>query len=546
MSEIPSQQGALADPSKISTLAARLNARLFDEALEDAESLLAAGVVHPLPMRVVAAARRQAGRFAEAIDLHQRLTAMMPAEPQAWAMLADALFAARRPEDAIGAWDRALALSPDDPGLKCGKAVVLQSLSRLDAAQGLFEQARAMEPARFEASYGLAVIALDRGDLETAETLARSLLAQHADRPASVWLSARTAHARGDASAAIQRTGSLLSRTDIMPEQRADALLLQALALDHLGDVDDAFAAAAKGKAIQREVFAERAAGRENETAKMTRLAAWFAATDQAPWRSAPAAMEMTGSARSHVFLFGFPRSGTTLLEQALAGHPDVSTLEEAPTLAEPYAAFMTSAEGLERLAALSERDARIWRSRYWSEVAARGVVPAGRVFVDKAPAGTLYMPLVAKLFPNARILFAVRDPRDVVLSCFRNNFQLNAMTYAFTDLGETAACYDACMTMAEVYRRVLPLDVREVRHEALLEDFAREVAAVAEFLTIPFIPDMTDIARTASGRAVRTPSATQVREGLNRKGLGRWRAYETQLRPVSPILAPWVERWGY
>jgi hypothetical protein len=67
----------------------------------------------------------------------------------------------------------------------------------------------------------------------------------------------------------------------------------------------------------------------------------------------------------------------------------------------------------------------------------------------------------VAKLFPNAKVLFAVRDPRDVVLSCFRNNFQLNAMTYAFTDLGEAAACYDACMAMAEVYCRVLPLGLR-------------------------------------------------------------------------------------
>ncbi len=188
----------------------------------------------------------------------------------------------------------------------------------------------------------------------------------------------------------------------------------------------------------------------------MRRLAAWFGAADPVPWRTAPMEGVMSGAARTHVFLFGFPRSGTTLLEQALAGHPEVLTLEEAPTLAEPYAEFLATPEGLTRLSTLSAADARIWRSRYWSEVAARGVIPAGKVFLDKAPAGTIYLPLVAKLFPNAKVLFAVRDPRDVVLSCLRNNFQLNAMTYAFTDLAETAACYDACMAMAEVYRRVL------------------------------------------------------------------------------------------
>jgi len=242
----------------------------------------------------------------------------------------------------------------------------------------------------------------------------------------------------------------------------------------------------------------------------------------------------------------GFPRSGTTLLEQVLAGHPDVVALEEAPTFAEAYAEFMTGDDDLRRLAHLSETDAAAWRERYWSVVREHGAEPAGRVFLDKAPAGTLYLPLVAKLFPEAKVLFAVRDPRDVVLSCFRNNFQLNAMTYAFTDLAQTAACYDACMTMAEVYRRVLTLDLREVRHEPLVEDFDGELAAIAAFLGIEVTPSMADIAGTSASRIVRTPSAAQVRAGLNRRGLARWRAYEGELAPVLPALKPWVERWGY
>jgi hypothetical protein len=246
------------------------------------------------------------------------------------------------------------------------------------------------------------------------------------------------------------------------------------------------------------------------------------------------------------VFLVGFPRSGTTLLEQALAGHPDVATLEEAPTLAAAHAEFMGAPQDLERLSKLSADEAAGWRVRYWAEVARHGADAAGRTFIDKAPAGTVDLPLVAKLFPEARILFAIREPRDVVLSCLRNNFQLNAMTYAFTDLQETAACYAGCMALAKVYRAVLRLPWLDVRHEILIDAFEPGLAAICGFLGLELHPAMADVAATARSRPVRTPSAAQVRAGLNSKGVGRWRAYEAELAAVLPVLAPWVERFGY
>jgi hypothetical protein len=317
-------------------------------------------------------------------------------------------------------------------------------------------------------------------------------------------------------------------------------------ALDALGRPSEAFDTAVAGKAIQRRLFSERAGGREGAVARFERIATWFRSADPESWRTAPAATPGPGQAAAHAFLVGFPRSGTTLLEQALAGHSRVAALEEAPTLAAAHAEFMDSPEGLARLAALSPAEAEPWRARYWAEVASRGVEAGGRLFLDKAPAGTVDLPLVAKLFPEARILFAVRDPRDVVLSCLRNNFQLNAMTYAFTGLGEAAACYAACMTLGEIYRALFPLAWLDVRHEALIGDFEPGLAAISAFLGLEPETAMADVAGTARARSVRTPSATQVRAGLNRKGVGRWRAYEHELAPALPVLAPWVARFGY
>jgi hypothetical protein len=233
-------------------------------------------------------------------------------------------------------------------------------------------------------------------------------------------------------------------------------------------------------------------------------------------------------------------------MEQALAGHPKVAALEEAPTLAAAHAEFLAADDGLGRLAQLDPAEAELWRGRYWAEVAAHGAEVRGRVFLDKAPAATEDLPLVARLFPAAKVLFAVRDPRDVVLSCLRQNFRMNAMTYAFTDLAETAACYDACQGLAETYRARLPIELMEVRHEDLVVDFEGGLGRVCGFLGLELDPAMLDVAATAQARVVRTPSAAQVRAGLNSRGLGRWRSYEAELAPVLGVLRPWAERYGY
>ena len=243
----------------------------------------------------------------------------------------------------------------------------------------------------------------------------------------------------------------------------------------------------------------------------------------------------------------GFPRSGTTLLEQALAGHPRVRALEERPTLAEPIDAFLTTgATGLERLARLRAEEAAAWRRRYWAGVRAEGIETEGAVFVDKAPGETANLVLMGRLFPRAKFLFALRDPRDVALSCFRRSFQMNAMTYEFTSLEGAARCYGAVMASAFAARERLPLDLIEVRHEALVEDFEGSLRRICAHIGLDWRPAMADVAATARARQIRTPSAAQVRAGVNAEGVGGWRAYADQMTPALPWLQPWVERLGY
>ena len=122
-----------------------------------------------------------------------------------------------------------------------------------------------------------------------------------------------------------------------------------------------------------------------------------------------------------HVFLLGYPRSGTTLTEQILATIPNVVSLEEAPTLAagEKY----LSSDGIAALVALNEDEVAALRKNYWAVVNAAGIDVSGKTFIDMDPLKGAALPLIARLFPDAKIVIMHRDPRDVVWSCFRRNF---------------------------------------------------------------------------------------------------------------------------
>jgi hypothetical protein len=101
-------------------------------------------------------------------------------------------------------------------------------------------------------------------------------------------------------------------------------------------------------------------------------------------------------------------------------------------------------------------------------------------------------------------------------------------------------------MTFAELARKRLPLAWADVRHEDLIEDVEGELDRILGYLGLCGRESLIDVATTANARPIRTPSATQVRAGLNRRGLGRWHHYSDFLEPVLPALAPWVERFGY
>jgi hypothetical protein len=360
---------------------------------------------------------------------------------------------------------------------------------------------------------------------------------------------ARLVAAGGDHAALKQRAEALLARADVGGETRASAWLLLADALDGEGDHARAFKAYRTGKAEFRRLHAPRFAGAVTALEASERALDRFAAAPAGrPARRAPEPRLEPGpdAPRRHVFLTGFARSGTTLLEQVLGAHPEVVDLEEMPTLDELQRLFLAAEDGPGRLAGLDDKAWASLRADYWARVRGFGAEPAGKVFLDKQPLATVLWPALAAVFPDAKVLFALRDPRDVVLSCFRRAFKINPATFEFTDLERTARLYDASMRMASLARERGLLEVHEVRYERLVEDFEAEVRSACAFLGLDWREEMRGFAERARTRRIKTPSAAQVARGLDTGAAGGWRPYRQALEPVLPILQPWVERFGY
>jgi hypothetical protein len=139
-----------------------------------------------------------------------------------------------------------------------------------------------------------------------------------------------------------------------------------------------------------------------------------------------------------------------------------------------------------------------------------------------------------------------VRDPRDVVLSCFRRRFAMNAGMYEFTALDTSTAYYVAVMSLVQVYREKLALDILETRHEKLIADFDGETRRLCDFLGLQVKDEMRAFAVRARAQNIDTPSGAQVARGLSQAGLAQWRRYQPQLEPVLPMLAPFVAQFDY
>jgi hypothetical protein len=239
-------------------------------------------------------------------------------------------------------------------------------------------------------------------------------------------------------------------------------------------------------------------------------------------------------------------------LEQVLDSHPGLVSSDEReafgrdifPAMWQTDKTPLPTAEALDAIPA--ERLAN-QRARYLNYMAAALNEPIGeRVHLDKNPTMTLLLPGMLRLFPETKLLIALRDPRDVVISCFMQYLPLNTNSVCFLTLERTARRYAHDLGIWLKFRKILTTPWLEIRYEDCVADLEREARRTLEFLGLPWDPAVLEYRERLKTKAVSSPTYEAVSKPLYTTAIGRWKRYRKFLEPCLPILQPFVEAFGY
>jgi tetratricopeptide (TPR) repeat protein len=515
--------------------------RDFAGAAALAERTLADGFEHPMLLNIAATRLEQDGKYHDALKLLERAVAIAPKDIGARNALGLCLQRLDRPGEALYHIDELLKLDAALPFAHASKGNALMALGSLGRARESHLRAFELDPKNFSATAALGSIASHRGQHAEARQWAERTLDIVPGFPDAILAVSAADLAAGNLAAAERRLRDVINEPRASSADRARATGLLADVFDAAGRYEEAFETYAAGNRVWRQIY-QRFEG-SNVTGYARALIAAMDKVDTAGWMNSP---DSTGAAAGHVFLIGFPRTGTTLVEVVLDGNPQVVSLEEHELLAPGVLTYMREPVNFDALARADASGLNELREGYWRATRSAGIDVTGKVFVDKHPLNTLKLPLITRLFPEAKILFAVRDPRDVILSCFRRRFQMNPSMYEFLTLPGAAAFYAAVMQFADIVKLRLHLRWHEVRYERLIADFEQQMRDVCEFIGLDWLPSMGEFAPRVQSREHATPSTAQLSQGLLTSATAQWRHYESHLATVQPVLEPWIERLGY
>lgn len=486
------------------------------------------------PIRVnLGQALLDAGRADQAVAVWQRASSDFPADPHPQLALFRHFGATGDDEAAFAALTEAARRAPDRADIQADYGHVAGHRNEFAASEAAFHRALVVAPGFTPATVGLAAV-LERVNREDElDALRVRALAEGADPAAIAFIDVLLLKRAGrfeDALVALDAAGNAVIASR--------SWQLRGQLLDRLGRHDDAFAAFVAMNQAWLEDQSDPRARAARYRADIARGMALLTPDWLSQWTPSPPL-----SRRSPIFLVGFPRSGTTLLDTMLLTVPDVRVLEEESFLVD----IETELGGIDALPGLSAQAIEAARERYFALAATVADIDDNAIVVDKHPMHLNKLPIIRRLFPDARIILALRHPCDVLLSCFITNFRLNDAMSNFLDIDDAAALYDLTFRNWEASSALFGVAAETIVYEDLVIDPEAVLRPLFAALDLPWPSGAFDHREAARTRGViRTASYAQVTEPIYRHAAGRWQKYARHLDAIKPVLEPWIARWGY
>jgi tetratricopeptide (TPR) repeat protein len=470
------------------------------------------------------------GEWARAADCHRRALELAPFYAQAYNNLGTALKAQRRGAEAVTAFERALRLQPDSWQFAYNLGTTLHEQGEVERAVGYYRQALRLNPRDAPAANNLATALKEQGQFDEAISLLKESLQHDPNHVlAYVNLSELAAAGRYEFTAPeLEHIKAILASTNSPASDRSQCRFIMAALLDKQGCYDQAFRYYQEGNDLRKQFFKERnlVFDPQEHEATTDRV---MAAYDQDHF----ARIKGWGlDTELPIFIVGMPRSGSTLVEQILASHPQVFGAGETGEVYQFIAQSRNQpAAPLYSYPLLTDGPAaRALASEYLRSFAAPAKGAARVTF--KTLENHLHLGVIATLFPAARIIHCRRDPLDVCLSCYFTNFQISDFAWSLQDI---AVRYRSYARLMAHWSAVLPLPIHEVRYEELVHDQEAMTRKLLAFCGLDWDDRCLTFYNTR--RVVRTASRVQVRKPISASAIGRWKNYRDHLGPLLEAL---------
>jgi Flp pilus assembly protein TadD len=480
--------------------------------------------------------------FSEAVAAFEKLTRTYPNVAQIWFDYACAAVGARKMDLADRAWRQAIELDPSNIQILLQMGHHYQNHRHMEKARAAFERASSLDPRAIDPRMALAIL-FERNHqfAEAREAIGGCLKLDPRDDQARYFL-AFLDRRENKLEDAERRLRDLIASDPRHQFVQYAARYELAEILNRTERYDEAMAALSEAKRLVRGVANIKALLEEYDAdaARFKRNTLSLPKDVFRTW-----SREFPQRVREPIpklaFLGGHPRSGTTLLEQVLGAHPEVASLDESLAFNIVVARMYNSSSQWPpaRLNVIRRRYVQAFLTESGND-------KEGQLLLDKNPSPTVRLRIWLRVFPELRVVMALRDPRDVVISCYFQNIPINVDNANFLTLERAARHYANLMDIWLAVRQWEGFSWIETRYEDTVANLEQEGRRVTEFLGLTWHGHQAQFHQNTGQKRVFSPTYHDASQPVYKRSVARWNAYEKHLAPVLPVLAPYCKAFGY
>jgi tetratricopeptide (TPR) repeat protein len=506
------------------------------------------------PMQVLARLFEEAAEawrrqdYGRSINLLERASKISPTDSTILLNLGQAYGMRYDLAAAVDCFERAIRISPQKVDALVSAGHSCWEFGNFAMAENYLKRAIAGDDVPTAIFVELAEIYERRSRMDEAADMIVQALHRDGNCATARLVSARFDRLAGRLEDAERRLRVVLSKTETVEWTRARVWYELGAVLDKQGRYDEAMTALGEAKKLLSLRAGPYKAESQLRHQRVREFEAALTSELLGRWRDVGKELQPD---RSIAFLGGHPRSGTTLLEQILDSHPGIISAEESHIFHDeaylPLTRNFSKIPILSILESTSVAALQNMRAQYFKIMELFLGNPLGnRLLIDKNPSLTVLMPAILRLFPEIKVLIALRDPRDICLSCFMQPLALNSVSSAYLTMEGTVLEYVSVMGLWRSIAPKIQTPHLEVRYEDLVHNLEQTARRVLAFLGIEWSEQVLHFDQHARQKLVISPTYSEVTRPVSNHAIGRWRNYQKYIEPYFDKLEPFIGCWRY